>query len=40
MSDAQRSVAATSNANITTGIEIVPTIVDEAPEVVIDKESE
>ena len=38
-SDAQRSVESTSNYNITTSITELPTIVDEAPEVVIDEET-
>ena len=40
MSDAQRSEADAINSNITTGITGVPRMVDEAPEVVRDKESD
>ena len=40
LSDAQRAASAASNANITFRITVVITIVDEAPEVVIDKESD
>ena len=39
-SDAHRAVAAARNSNITTGITVVPIIVDEAPEVIIDEESD
>ena len=39
-SDTQIAEAATINSNITTGIILVTTIADEAPEVVIDEESE
>ena len=36
LSDAQRVAAADRNSNITTGITGMPTILNEAPEVVID----
>ena len=39
MSYSQRAAVAASNSNIYTGIIGVPKIVDESPEVVIDKES-
>ena len=39
LSDTQREMSATRNSKITPGITGVPTIVDEAPEVVIDEES-
>ena len=38
LSDAQMEAAAVINANITTGVIWVPTIVYEAPELVIDKD--
>ena len=38
LSESQREEAASRNSNITTGVIGVPTTVDEAPEVVINKE--
>ena len=40
LSYVHRAAAYARNSNITNGISVVPTIVDEAPEVVIDEESD
>ena len=40
LSDAHRADSAAKNFNMNTGFTVVPIIVDEAPEVIIDEESD